>query len=212
MTIQVYLSIIVVVLAIGFVMSITLGYHVLKDDYREKLKQDISYEQMLESEQVISNFLTQHNIKTNGSIAKIADVFKVKQGGDEPGLTSQAYLKEPNWKKEQIVVFKPGLPEEEKTFAFVHEIAHLINGDPSPATRPLGRHKSEIEQRADYVAAALLMPLNEIYDYLLEVNYKNISTRNKKIVISQLSKKYRVTDIVVIRRIREVYTLKEQDN
>lgn len=210
MTVQVYLTIVGVVLSLVSIISVITSYRVLRADYSEKLKQDVSFSQMTESEQKIQHFIKSHNTKNDNAIAQIAKQFNVTQGGDEAGLASQAYLKAPNWKKEQIVVFKPGLSQEEKRFAYAHEIAHLMNGDLSPATRPFGQHKPEIEQRADYVAAALLMPLEEVYECLIKTNYADITVRQRKKVVRHLSKTYGVTEIVALRRIREVYILKNK--
>lgn len=41
-----------------------------------------------------------------------------------------------------------------------------------PIDRPDGKHKPQIEQAADYVAATLLLPLDEVYSYLSENRFQ----------------------------------------
>ena len=88
-----------------------------------------------------------------------------------------------------------------------HECAHLINGDMDPLTRPLGKNKPKIEQLADYTAAALLMPLNQIYQYLEVNNYQSTSKRRKIELVRELCKTYKVSEIIAVRRIKEVYAV-----
>ena len=98
---------------------------------------------------------------------------------------------------------------EEKRFVFVHEIAHLVNGDAIPVTRPDGFNKSKVEQLADYTAAALLMPLEPVYNYLIEHSYKQSLPQKRVVIIHELCKMYDVTEVVALRRVKEVYALKE---
>ena len=122
----------------------------------------------------------------------------------------EQFYKENKLKKgtEILEVAKVFKVEKDKSFAFAHEVAHLLNGDEVPATRPSGRNKSEIEQLADYTAAALLMPLDAVYNCLEKKNYSKISVNKKTKVIRELCSEYRVSEVIVMRRIKEVYALK----
>ena len=86
----------------------------------------------------------------------------------------------------------------------------MINGDSAPLTRPLGRNKPMIEQLADYTAAALLMPLDEVYDYLEKNGYQKATKRRKIELVCKLCKTYEVTEMIAVRRIKEVYAIKQE--
>lgn len=207
MSVQDYLFAFGVVFVSTFFISIVLTRRIIKNELSEKIKLDISSDQMMESEERIKQFFKEHNINTDTSISKIANILKVEKGGVEKELEEQANLKEENGKK--IVVFKGGLTEQEKQFVFAHEIAHLINGDEVPVTRPSGRNKSQTEQLADYTAAALLMPLENVYSFLETNNYIGASTKKRTIMVKHLCKKYGVTEVIALRRVKEVYVLKQ---
>ncbi len=107
------------------------------------------------------------------------------------------------------VFFKDGLSEAERTFDFAHECGHRINHDPTPQTRPDGYNKPERDQLADYVGAALLMPIETVYSYLIENNYKEASVTKKGALIRELCAKHGVSEMIALRRVKEVYILKQ---
>lgn len=74
--------------------------------------------------------------------------------------------------------------------------------------RPIGYNKPQVEQLADYIAAALLLPLDSVFDFLMENNYKELSARKKVLLVHQLCKRYEVTKMIVLRRIKEVFAIK----
>ena len=189
-------------------ISAIATFRVTKNEFNDKIKLDITLEQMIESEKKINNFFKVNNINSNISVDRIADILNVKQGGVEQGIHGQACLKEDTYTGEKFVMFKNGLSESEKIFAFAHEIAHILNGDGIPVMRPNGRNKSQVEQLADYTAAALLMPSDSVFDFLTRNDYKGASAKKRMILVRQLCKKYKMTEMVVLRRIKEVYALK----
>ena len=81
-----------------------------------------------------------------------------------------------------------------------------------PLTRPLGKNKPKIEQLADYTAAALLMPLNQIYQYLELNNYQSASKGKKKKLVRELCEVYEVSEIIAVRRIKEVYAIQQKSS
>ena len=107
-------------------------------------------------------------------------------------------------------IFKEGLSGETKRFVFAHACAHLINGDTAPLTRPLEKNKPKVEQLADYTAVALLMPLNQVYQYLELNNYQSASKGKKKKLVRELCEVYEVSEIIAIRRIKEVYAIQQK--
>lgn len=212
MSVQLYLVVFSVVSILVSVFSIISTFMIKKREFQKKIKLDVTREQMLKSEQRINDFLIDHNIKAEEAVSEIARILNVEEGGNESSLESQAYLKESDATGKKIVVFKDGLSEKEKRFVFAHEIAHLLNGDRVPVTRPNGCNKSEIEQLADYTAAALLMPLEEVYNYLLEKEYAKVSARKRVAIVHDLCKEYNVTEMIALRRVKEIYVLKQLNN
>ena len=171
-----------------------------------KIKQDITAEKMKFLEGEISDFLRKNNLAPSASLDKVVSVLKVVEGGED-NIGTQANLSEPDVNGYRRVIYRLGLNKYEKKFALAHECGHLINGDGSPASRLNGNGKPESEQVADYIAAALLLPKQDMEIFLNEHNYFN-ATRQKKIaLVKNLRKKYDVEEIIVIRRINEIYAM-----
>lgn len=181
---------------------------VVREEFSQKVKMDIPIEQMQASEKRIEEFLAEYELKVGESISEIAKILKVKEGGSEEGILGQARISEPNADGEMIVTYKNDLAAEERKFLLAHECAHIINGDPVPNARPDGENKPEIEQIADYTAAALLMPLDLVYDYLEDNKYKEKSSKKRVGIVKNLCKMYEVSELIALRRIKEVYKLK----
>jgi len=211
MSAQIYLILVFLLIITVTLISSSITFKVAKEEFNDKIKLDVSLPQMKESEQKINLFISENKIEDNFSIGRIAEILKVKQGGIEKGIDSQAYLKEDNTTGEKVVVFKEGLSESERNFVYAHEIAHILNGDSIPVTRPIGRNKAQIEQLADYTAAALLMPIDSVFNFLRDNNYLDSSARKKVMLVRQLCRDYKVTEMIVLRRIKEVYALKNEN-
>lgn len=64
------------------------------------------------------------------------------------------------------------------------------------------------DQLANYVGAALLMPIDQVYAFLEENDFKGASTRKRIKLIDQLCKRYDVSRITALRRVEEVYSVK----
>lgn len=209
MNMQIYLTLFgAVIFLAGFVCAFFI-YHEYKHEYKKTIKPDIDLEQMKTSEKNISQFLQEHQLKPDTNIWKIAEVLKVNEGGEDSSIDDDARLSKPDENGNMVVTFRAGLNPEQKIFNFAHECAHLINKDDVPVTRPAGSHKAPIEQLADYTAAALLMPLEDVFHYLESNNYKTLSSRNRMKILRYLCKKYEVSEIIALRRIQEVYKIKQ---
>lgn len=209
MSAQIYFMIFLIISVIVVTISYSLTFYNKRKEFSEKIKLDVTTDQMRESEKRIKDFLTKNNIEPKQSILEIAKVLNVEEGGIDPDLQSQAYLKERDKTGKKIVVFKTGLSEEQRLFVFAHELAHLLNGDSVPVNRPNGRNKAYIEQLADYTAAALLMPMDEVYTYLKNQNYTGVSDRKRMSIVHDLCKNYNVTEMIAMRRIKEIRALKK---
>lgn len=208
MSMQIYLVLFgAVTFLSGFVCAFFI-YHEYKCEYEKTIKPDVTLEQMKTSEENISRFLQEHQLNKGANIWAIAEVLKVNEGGEDSSIDDEARLSEPDKNGNMVVTFKAGLKPEQKIFNFAHECAHLINKDDVPVTRPTGSHKAPIEQLADYTAAALLMPVDDVFCYLESNNYKTLSSRSRMKILRFMCKKYEVSEIIALRRIQEVYKIK----
>lgn len=209
MNAQVYLITVVFIIVSVSIISAIVTFKLTKENLKKQIKLDVTFEQMMKSENNISKFLEKNKLNTGESIESIAKILNVEKGGIEKDLNEQAFLKEVDKEGRKIVVFKAGLSEKEERFVFAHEIAHLLNGDPIPVTRPDKHNKEQIEQLADYTAAALLMPLEEVYNFLNDNCYTRVSAKKRVAIIHKLCSKYEVTEIIALRRVKEIYELKQ---
>lgn len=188
--------------------SLVVNRKSVKGELTDAVKQDITKEQMWDAEQVISDFLSEAGIPPGASIYEIGAVLNIRDGGDVEWLPGQARLSRPDQDGIMTVTFRRGLSRQERMFAFAHECGHRINKDVVPADRPTGRHKDSVEQAADYVAAALLMPLEQVYAYLEDNHFRTAPSRERVKITRKLGKIYGVDMAVALRRIREVYAVK----
>jgi len=204
-----YLTVFGVVFSITAIVSAFVTYSTMTRIYKKKIKLDISPEQMRISEEKIASFLQKNNLEPGESIRTIAKALNIVEGEVKSEISGRARLSEPDASGKMVVFFKSGLSEEERMFDFAHECGHRINHDPTPATRPEGYNKSEVEQLADYVGAALLMPIDSVYKYLTLYDYKNSSPRKRVALIRKLCSMYGVSEMIALRRVKEVYILKQ---
>ena len=205
---ELYLTIILISCFVVFITSFILNSGRIKAEFSMAVKQDITSEQMKKAEEKESRFLLKNNLKPGEDISVIGQALKIRVNDIEEQISGQAHLGSPDINGIMTVTFRRGLSQQEKTFAFAHECGHIINEDAVPIDRPDGKHKAYVEQAADYVAAALLMPLDDVYHYLSINNYQNASPQKRTRLLKGLCRTYNVDDIIALRRIREVYTLK----
>ena len=209
MNFQTYLILSGTIIMMTIIVSVIVSYRKYSAYYRKSIEPDITLEQMQNSEENIARFLQENNLSQGASILNIAEVLQVSQGGEDNRLDVLAQLSEQDENGNRTVTFKTGLSAEEKIFNFAHECAHLVNRDTVPATRPEGHNKPPVEQIADYTAAALLMPLGEVYDFLEGNGYKKMSSRKRVGMLHNLCERYGVSEVIALRRIDEVYKLKQ---
>lgn len=219
MSAQTYLIFLVLTIPLAAAISIFLtAYQTAKGKYIQKfmtehasdLKLDISVKEMIDSEERILNFFKCNELQPGSSIVEIAAKLKIKGGSKRDDIADRALLNPPDQNGEMTVDFKSGISDEDQLFDFAHECGHVINGDLAPATRPDGQGKSQKEQLADYTGAALLMPIDSVYDFLNEHRFKKSSSRQKIDIVHKLCQKYTVSEVIALRRINEVYAVKDQ--
>ncbi len=209
MNIQTYLIVISICFLVAILFTCVFSRNIYKEFYTSQLKFDIGFNEMVEGESRLKDFLQNNNINIDGNVVQsVAQKLEIEIGGISDTIKNNAELTIVDNKR--IVILKTGLNEQEKLFCLAHECAHLINGDPVPQTRPDGKDKDIIEQKADYLAAAMIMPREKVHKFLLEHGYQNVSANRKVKLIDQMCKEYNATDIVVMRRIREVTELEQR--
>lgn len=213
MTFEFYISALSAIIIIAVVVS-SLHFHlVTKKDFKQKLQSDITPEQMLESEKRIRDFYHENNLCPGCGLDKIANALLIRKGRiDRNLINDQAHISEPDANGCRTVDFKPGLNETEIRFAYAHECAHVINKDDTPATRPDDHNKPPCEQIADYTAATLLMPYNDVLNILTANNYESSSKSKRMKTLRVLCKRYNVSEIIAIRRISEIKQLHETNS
>ena len=211
MSVGVYLSVFGLVIFFSLVVSLIAIPKVIRAEYNKKVQIDISIDEMIAREKRIAEFLKINGLEPNGSIEKIADILGVKNGGTSDKIRGRAELSEPDANGNMTVTHNVKVPTHERLFDLAHECGHLVNGDPTPANRPAGYNKPKMEQLADYTGAALLMPKQDVLTYLSDNNYESVSNKKRIEIVRRLSKKYKVDDIIAIRRVNEVLILKNSD-
>ena len=206
---EIYLSVMGVVCLGTLMVSLIVSHKQVKDEIAVAIQPDITSEQMKEAEQTVKRFLAEKKIPCDASISVVGAALNIREGETVERILGQAHLSSPDENGIMVVTFRKGLSQQERTFAFAHECGHRINHDSVPIDRPAGKHKASAEQLADYVAAALLMPLDSVYAYLEENRFRTASPRRRIKITKNLCKTYGVDEVVALRRIREVYMVKE---
>ncbi|MCH5261423.1 MAG: ImmA/IrrE family metallo-endopeptidase [Lachnospiraceae bacterium] len=206
MSIQVYLVVIFICFLGGPIFVGIMGRNVYRQYYSAQMKFDIDFDEMAEAEQRLRDFMQDNNIAISDNVIDdVAQKLEVITGGVSNTIQNNAELIIIDGKK--AVILKDSLNAQERTFCFAHECAHLIYGDPVPQTRPEGRDKDIIEQKADYLAAAMILPREIVCKFLADNNYDGLSSSKRVKLIDRMSKKYNVKDVVLMRRIQEVKAL-----
>jgi len=208
MSAELYILLVVFACFLTLVYSLVFVRKAIKEEVSCALKQDISVEQMRIAEERVACFYTEHGIQPGADISDIGMALKVCEGWTTKDISKQAHLNDANKEGIMFVTFKEGLSAKNRKFVFAHECGHIINGDMVPVDRPDGRNKEEAEQLADYVAAALLMPLESVYAYLEDNDYQTASPGKRIKLAQKLSKLYGVDDILALRRVKEVWQIK----
>ena len=183
-----------------------------RQDYEQNLEHildDLSLESMRDLEAHLAEFRNEHGLGLRARLDEVSSILKIIDCGDSDMIGNErARLTESNEDGFMRVYHNSGVPQNEKLFDYAHECGHVINGDIPPLARPENRHTDRVEERkADYMAAALLMPLNQVYEELNNNSYRETTHRERLKLVKKMSAEYGVTEINVLRRIKEVYLL-----
>lgn len=60
----------------------------------------------------------------------------------------------------------------------------------------------------NYMAGALLLPLESVYEFLEEKQFRTAAPKERIRIVEALCKTYNVDRVLAFRRIHEVYTIK----
>lgn len=115
-----------------------------------------------------------------------------------------------------IIVNKDAKSSQFKRFIIAHELAHYIDseGAKSFAFRDsFSQIRCEHEQKMDYYAAAILMPINSILEdieVIEKVNNQSGEKTSDSLIIGLISEKYDVSEVMAERRLHEARTYNGQ--
>lgn len=110
-----------------------------------------------------------------------------------------------------VVNVAENLSLKQYRFAIAHEIGHVVMGDNLPVKR--NGHgifiRSEEEQIRDYIAAAILLPMDMFSKQIENAKFYSLEDKQKKEFIATMSEMLDVDESVVIKRIKECKLLAE---
>lgn len=209
MNAQVYIVTIGFVGVVSAAVAVVVSYRTMRESYRSLLTPDITVEQMAQSEEQVREFFQRCELSPGADINEIAKKLDVVPASGFVNIIGAKARMEEDSAGRARVDFKRGQNRQELKFDLAHECGHRIRHDPLPATKPDGHTESEVEQLADYVGIALLMPIDEIFTYLKGHNYKKVSSKQQMKLLYDLCKQYDVDRVTALRRIQEVYAVKD---
>ena len=207
MVLKTYLLIMALSLLTAAVLAKYVTNPILKKMYIKQATPDITEEEMRTLENKLSDFLKENNLSPDASIWDVARVLNVIDRGSVDNISSRARIFESENGGDFTVVHNKRVPSNEQLFDFAHELGHKINDDPMPADRPHGYNKPKLDQLADYTGAALLMPREQVYNFLVDNQYDSASPHKRVALIKKLSKTYKVSETLTVRRVNEVRLL-----
>lgn len=175
-------------------------------------KRLFSKEKIQEYEQDLKQYFINNELSNNKSLEELCrlnDIIVVEMPQTSKRLKGReavVYEEGDNYK----IYVDECLNEKHKRFAIAHEYAHIIKGDkPLPAARDGHGFlmRSPTEQVRDYIAAAILLPMDEFKELFENANYDKCDKKGKQKFVEQVSTLKCVETDVVIRRINEYKTL-----
>lgn len=171
-------------------------------------------EQMLEMEQIIKDFLTRKGVKLSipVDIFEVASFLGFDVRGTEFGESLEGILlvdenreRILDFDSNKIIAYNCRKDIQMKKFIVAHELAHYIDAKKDSYDRKIvmatrdheeGYSDNIEEQRMDYMAAALLIPKDDLLKQL-----ENLGEDEK---VEKVVKRYNVSDEMAKRRIEEV--------
>lgn len=196
------------ILIVAYVsIAIKLLYDIIHENRWVK---SLKKPQLLELEEQLDNCLqeAQIDLEDHSSVDSIIEQQGYSIQEKRFMLLREAYTaKHPA----QEVCIRRSLPSSRRHFALAHELMHIIYRQEELDTQPLGRDRhllfrvrDESEQIRDYMAAGLILPKDVFWNELEDVNYFDMSPRDRKNFVYATARKYDVEPSMVFRRIDEL--------
>lgn len=209
MNIQIYIYVITAISTfVAAILFATINYRKsYNEEFRKQIGVDIDLNEMRRIEDLVSSTKKEYNLDDNTELYSFAEAIHVKEGKVLEDLNTRARINPKTSDGFMHVDFSANLSPVDHRFALAHECGHVLNKHPIPNTQQSGHGKPEIEQIADYTAAAILMPRNKVIKFLNDVHYNDMDLKQKKRTISQMCKMFEVSEISAIKRIKEVKSL-----
>ena len=204
---QAYIIAVIVTFIAALVYSIVNYRKYYIDEFRKRVRVDISLDEMHRIEELVSATKEAFRLDDDTELDVFAQAIHVKEGKALKRINNRAQIKLPSIDGFMYVDYSSKLSHVDRRFALAHECGHVLNHHPIPNTQQLGHGKPENEQIADYTAAAIIMPKNRVVTFLHDTHYDEMSTRQKKKLISKMCKQFDVSESSAIKRIKEVKML-----
>lgn len=196
----IFVSVLVFTALITLFVNLIIYYKKNKHDKELFCKDNLKLYEM-----ELSEYLKSNNVPDVESITKICNRlgYQVKECSNLPKSV------EAKVDDSKIIYIRKDLSIPEKNFNKAHEIAHIIRGNTGSVNRTKHsiRGRSDEEQICDYLAAALLLPLSEMQKRMNEINYENLTKRQKLRFVSEMAEVKDLREEVVIRRLIEIKKL-----
>lgn len=196
-----------IILFISIAVLITISViiiHLIEKQHQKQERAIFAAEEIKKQEQIVKSFFETNNIEPNSHIRNIvADLnLELKFCKSLPDH-DVAELEDKTIK----VLSSDGIKEQ--NFDIAHEIAHVIKGDKVGARKKhsIFRIRSYEEQVLDYMAAAILLPMDELLLRMSKSNYHQLKKFERIKFIDALAEEKDISDEVVLRRIIEATTI-----
>lgn len=206
MTLEIFLACVGVVVSFAIAAGTFLSVKKTNIIIRE-INSNLNAKRMQDLENLLSKYLKDNGLPPNASIEQIAEKLNVVDGGARKGVSSRAIVVEDQKSGRRCVYHSIISPLSERTYIFAHECAHLMKEDPIPAQKSGEKENSEIEKDADYIAGAILLPKDEITQFLNTTLRSEPKQSKRTRLIEDFAKNHNVSEVILFRRIREVKLL-----
>ena len=200
-----------VIMCVAFTFSLIASFIIYKENYiagfKRKVTVDISVENMKAIEKIVSDTKEKYSLNDDSTLKEFANALHIKEGKIIKIKDANAIISSKQSDGYNYVDFSKNLSEIDKRYAFAHECGHVLNGDLIPNTKQFGHGKPESEQRADYAAAAIIMPIGKVERILKDMRFEELNSKEKKNIILKMTQMFQVTESSAIKRINEVRLL-----
>ena len=172
---------------------------------RRKIEKAFDVENLKKYEKSVQEFIDKNKINKGEDVESI-----VKRIGYEVVLTSNIpFLVDACITGDSRIEVQKRFSINKRKFIIAHEIAHIINGDVATARKKERLFFSSpiSEQICDYMAAAILVPAEDLRDKMIEKKYLELDKIKQDEFIQEIANEMDLQKDVIIRRVSEVKKL-----